>query len=76
MLEKKNCHSFMMNDKIELNGKSFEITGLLPNREVQVTNTENGKLTTLSPSDLLYNSLMDAKLEQINKSISNKPLKR
>ena len=76
MLEKKNCHSFMMNDKIELNGKSFEITGLLPNREVQVTNTENGRLTTLSPSDLLYNSLMDAKLEQINKSISNKPLKR
>ncbi|TDO01394.1 hypothetical protein DET65_3502 [Sunxiuqinia elliptica] len=76
MLEKKNCHSFMMNDKIELEGKSFEITGLLPNRKVQVTNTENGRLTTLSPSDLLYNSLMDAKLEQINKSISNKPLKR
>ncbi|GEM_PF-1169882 len=76
MLEKKNCHSFMMNDKIELNGKSFEITGLLPNREVQVTNTDTGRLTTLSPSDLLYNSLMDAKLEQINKSISNKPLKR
>ncbi|WP_303922387.1 hypothetical protein [Draconibacterium sediminis] len=66
----------MMNDKIELNGKSFEITGLLPNREVQVTNTDTGRLTTLSPSDLLYNSLMDAKLEQINKSISNKPLKR
>jgi len=76
MLEKKNCHSFMMNDKIELNGKSFEITGLLPNRKVQVTNTENGRLTTLSPSDLLYKSLMDAKLEKINKSISNKPLKR
>lgn len=76
MLEKKNCHSFMMNDKIELNGKSFEITGLLPNREVQVTNTDTGRLTTLSPSDLLYNSLMDAKLEQINESISNKTLKR
>ncbi|MEZ5102878.1 MAG: hypothetical protein R2757_00145 [Draconibacterium sp.] len=66
----------MMNDKIELNGKSFEITGLLPNREVQVTNTDTGRLTTLSPSDLLYNSLMDAKLEQINESISNKTLKR
>tara|TARA_R110002050_G_scaffold85747_9_gene182939 strand:- start:45000 stop:45197 length:198 start_codon:yes stop_codon:yes gene_type:complete len=65
-----------MNDKIELNGKSFEITGLLPNREVQVTNTDTGRLTTLSPSDLLYNSLMDAKLEQINESISNKTLKR
>lgn len=76
MLEKKNCHSFMMNDKIELEGKSFEITGLLPNREVQVTNTDTGRLTTLSPSDLLYNSLMDAKLEQINESISNKTLKR
>jgi len=76
MLEKKNCHSFMMNDKIELNGKGFEITGLLPNREVQVTNTDTGRLTTLSPSDLLYNSLMDAKLEQINESISNKTLKR
>ncbi len=66
----------MMNDKIELEGRSFEITGLLPNRKVQVTNTDTGRLTTLSPSDLLYNSLMDAKLEHLNESISNKLLKR
>ncbi|MFV0591549.1 MAG: hypothetical protein ACK5M7_09205 [Draconibacterium sp.] len=76
MLEKRNFHSFMMNDKIKYDGKNFEITGLLPNRKVQVTNMENGNLITLSPSDLLYKSLMNAKLEQINKSISNKSRKR
>lgn len=59
-------HSFLLRDTITLNGETYEITGLLPGREIQVSELSSTKLLKLSPQDDLYKALLKEKTENLN----------
>jgi len=57
----KVAESLKMNDRIDYNGRSYVVKGLLPNRRLQLIDASSGRIFALDPDDRLYGSLAKAK---------------